>query len=594
MLSKNSITRKYLKASIFIVIVPILVANIILNRLYLDTLLDSYSRRILQNIEGISEVLNDEIKANTISATAITKNSEIIELVNNWFKAGTDRDKRSISERINNEFSYRTDINNIVFLFKGNGMYCYPKGQGLSEDRLRKDCRFDSDEGNVKILNTLTVITDTAEEKYQNSIVVRPDAADLNNNIEMICFSFDSKFLGNIGNIKLFGSSGQIVITDQNNRLLFSQKKQLTFKVNEEVDMLAKTGKNDNNSSVVIIEGKKQFATCYKIPETGWNMYGLVNYMDLTGETSKILKLAIVFMVFIILLFLVFSFLFLRDILIPVDKLSKKMKMVERGYLDTSIDIKEGNDEINNLGKSFNRMVSEIKKLINERDIKQKEKEKAEIEALQSQINPHFISNTLNSIRLMAMIAKVDSIKNMTEAFMKLLTSTFSRKGVFNTMEAELDVLRSYVYIMKVRFGDKFDVVFEMDESIRQCYILRLVLQPILENAILHGISDIEEKGLIKVKGYGLKGDLVVEIIDNGKGMSEEELKSLMSDEHRNTKGFNGMGLKNVDKRIKLNYGNGYGIKIDSVLGEYTNVKVILPYITYEQGGSFDAKGYGG
>ncbi len=594
MLSKNSITRKYLKASIFIVIVPILVANIILNRLYLDTLLDSYSRRILQNIEGISEVLNDEIKANTKSATAITKNSEIIELVNNWFKAGTDRDKRSISERINNEFSYRTDINNIVFLFKGNGMYCYPKGQGLSEDRLRKDCRFDSDEGNVKILNTLTVITDTAEEKYQNSIVVRLDAADINNNIEMICFSFDSKFLGNIGNIKLFGSSGQIVITDQNNRLLFSQKKQLTFKVNEEVDMLAKTGKNDNNSSVIIIEGKKQFATCYKIPETGWNMYGLVNYMDLTGETGKILKLAIVFMVFIILLFLVFSFLFLRDILIPVDKLSKKMKMVERGYLDTSIEIKEGNDEINNLGKSFNKMVSEIKKLINERDIKQKEKEKAEIEALQSQINPHFISNTLNSIRLMAMIAKVDSIKNMTEAFMKLLTSTFSRKGVFNTMEAELDVLRSYVYIMKVRFGDKFDVVFEMDESIRQCYILRLVLQPILENAILHGISDIEEKGLIKVKGYGLKGDLVVEIIDNGKGMSEEELKSLMSDEHRNTKGFNGMGLKNVDKRIKLNYGNGYGIKIDSVLGEYTNVKVILPYITYEQGGSFDAKGYGG
>jgi two-component system sensor histidine kinase YesM len=161
----------------------------------------------------------------------------------------------------------------------------------------------------------------------------------------------------------------------------------------------------------------------------------------------------------------------------------------------------------------------------------------------------------------MAMIAKVDSIKNMTEAFMKLLTSTFSRKGVFNTMEAELDVLRSYVYIMKVRFGDKFDVVFEMDESIRQCYILRLVLQPILENAILHGISDIEEKGLIKVKGYGLKGDLVVEIIDNGKGMSEEELKSLMSDEHRNTKGFNGMGLKNVDKRIKLNYGNAMVLK---------------------------------
>jgi two-component system sensor histidine kinase YesM len=592
MFKKNSITYKYMKASIFIVILPILVANVVLNKLYLDTLLGSYSDRILQNIEGISEELNSEIKADTSTALKTAKNSEIIELVNNWVKAENASYKIGLSEQINAKLDSITDIHSVVFLFKGKGMYCYPNRTLLSETEIREKSLFDSKEESVKVLNSLTGITGSVEGKYRNSIIVRPQISEIKNDIEAVYFSFNSIVLENINNIKLFGNSGQILITDSSGKVMFFQKKQIMLKVNREMNIFSESGIHGNDSGVLILDGKKVFATCFTIPDNGWRMYGLVDYMDLTKETGKILKFAIIFSVFIILLFLIFSVLFLRDMLIPVDKLTRKMKMVEKGYLDAAIEIK-GNDEINNLGKSFNRMISEIKKLINERDIKEKEKEKAEIEALQSQINPHFISNTLNSIRLMAMIAKVDSIKNMTEAFMKLLTSTFSRKGIFNTLETELEVLKSYVYIMNVRFGDKFDVVFEIDENIRQCYVLKLVLQPILENAILHGISDIEEKGLIKVKGFGLNGDLVIEIIDNGKGMSDEEIKDLLSDGYRNTKGFNGMGLKNVDKRIKLNYGNRFGLQISSVFGEFTNVRVVLPQIMYEQGGTFDAKSNG-
>jgi len=228
-------------------------------------------------------------------------------------------------------------------------------------------------------------------------------------------------------------------------------------------------------------------------------------------------------------------------------------------------------------------MVQEIKNLIKERDKIAGEKSKAEIEALQSQINPHFISNTLNSIRLMAMIAKVDSVKKMVEAFMKLLLASFSKTGKLIRIEEELEILKSYIYILKVRYDDKFDVDIECEEEIRGLYILRLLLQPILENAIFHGVGELENKGRITVKGCRQDDCIIFSIRDNGVGMTQEQIDRLMSEGSHNAGSFSSIGVINVDRRIKLNYGDRYGLEIESNYGEYTNVVIKLPVIRNDE-----------
>jgi two-component system sensor histidine kinase YesM len=588
MFNKNSITYKYLKASIFIVIIPVLVANIILNQLYLTILLGSHSDRILKNIEHVSSEIDNEIKNDTLIASNIANDSEIIDIVNGWAKEPFKGQEDSIVKQMENRFKYLTNLDFVIFIFREKGMYCYGGKPLVSEDELRRKCSPSVESGKkISVLDTLESITEDSKGKYIRSIIVSPDKAR-DNNIETIYIGFNSRVFDNINNYLMFGDSCGILVTNSKGEVLVSGYNDSTRGIDREIVLSDKDLKKNNTSFTSTINGYKYFVTSLTMPHCGWKIAGMVNYKDLTEDSDNIKKFSYIFFGIMLILFVAFSFLFLRDILIPVDNLTKKMKIVEKGYLDTSIEIR-GNDEINNLGKSFNNMVSEIRKLINERDTKEKEREKAEIEALQSQINPHFISNTLNSIRLMAMIAKADSIKNMTEAFMKLLNSTFNKKGIFNTIENEMDVLRSYIHIMKVRFGDKFDVEFQVDKSTRQLYVLKLVLQPILENAIYHGISDLDNKGLITIKSYRVSNDLVLEVRDNGKGMTEEELNELMSEGYRNTKGFNGIGLKNVDKRIKLNHGSKYGLKIESVFGEFTNVVILLPIISFEQGGGSDA-----
>ena len=187
---------------------------------------------------------------------------------------------------------------------------------------------------------------------------------------------------------------------------------------------------------------------------------------------------------------------------------------------------------------------------------------------------------------------------------MKLLSSSLGKDEATTAIAEEMENLRNYVHIMKVRYGDKFDVIFNIDQDLLNTGILKMILQPILENAILHGMSEKESKGVIKVSDSlirndlirndlirdgliqdgPIRGDVVFEIYDNGVGISPDQVRELLKGDFRNPKGFSSIGIGNVESRIKLNYGNRYGLTIESVLGQYTRVKVTLPLIGVAKG----------
>jgi len=207
-----------------------------------------------------------------------------------------------------------------------------------------------------------------------------------------------------------------------------------------------------------------------------------------------------------------------------------------------------------------------------------------ELQAMQYQITPHFIINTINSIKIMAMIANQRNIEKMTEAFMRLLSSILGKQGTESSVKEEIENIKHYIHIMKVRFGEKFAVEYDVEPSIEELRVLSFLLQPIVENSIIHGFNEKESDCMISIKGY-TKGDrLFFEVWDSGSGMSSVKARELPLRNQKNGNGFLSMGVYNVSRRIKLNYGRNYGLQVESKPEESTCVTFELPIIRPKAG----------
>jgi two-component system sensor histidine kinase YesM len=239
-----------------------------------------------------------------------------------------------------------------------------------------------------------------------------------------------------------------------------------------------------------------------------------------------------------------------------------------------------GYDEVAKLNKTFNRMVDHINLLFQRIEREKEEKLQLELQALQYQVNPHFLLNTLNSISMMADMYGAQHIKKMTVSLSTLLVNTLSKGGMHSTIEEEFNTLSSYADIMKLRYGDRFEVLFTIEPSAQELYILRLLLQPLVENSILHGMGDIYKKLNIHVHAKRNGAYLELTVSDDGVGMTRNQIETLLKRHHEKNSGFNHIGIHNVNRRIKLNFGEEYGLDIYSEVESGTQMKLLLPAIT--------------
>jgi two-component system sensor histidine kinase YesM len=232
-------------------------------------------------------------------------------------------------------------------------------------------------------------------------------------------------------------------------------------------------------------------------------------------------------------------------------------------------------------------MVSEIRRLTDERERQERERARLEMEALRLQINPHFLTNTLNSIRMMAAVSNAEPIRRMTAALMRVVSSSFRGDDRLAPLGEELDTLEQYILIMRVRYGDTFDVSMDMPVQMRGLLVLRMLLQPLVENSILHGLQGLDRRGRIGIAGREEKDPdmadvIVLEVRDNGRGISEESAAAALSRAPERHRGMTTIGLYNVNRRILLNHGNGFGLDVTSEPGVFTSVRLRLPRIAAE------------
>ena len=235
-------------------------------------------------------------------------------------------------------------------------------------------------------------------------------------------------------------------------------------------------------------------------------------------------------------------------------------------------------DEIGEIGRAVNHMALHIQELLTEMEKMYEQRKNIEISLLQSQINPHFLYNTLDSIRWMAVIQKSKNIEKTTKALENLLRNVAKGVGDKITLQEELSLVQDYVHIQKVRYVEVFDIRYEIPEEFLSCKIIKFTLQPIVENAIFHGIEPTGEFGEITLRAQSDGSSLYLTIEDNGAGMTAEELQSLKESlKTSNKDSLSGIGVANVDARLKLNYGSGYGLLYDSEPGKFTRVTIHIP-----------------
>lgn len=254
-----------------------------------------------------------------------------------------------------------------------------------------------------------------------------------------------------------------------------------------------------------------------------------------------------------------------------ITTLSEAMGRFSSGDMDTVVTIRS-NDEFSVLGNSFNEMTQNIRQLLE--TVRQKEKEKVElqIKSLQGQINLHFLFNTLNTIKNLCYIQRVTNVEKLVNALMELLHISMDNSSEWVTLETEINYISQYLEIYQYKSLDDIMCYIDMEDEVKQCLVLKFMVQPIVENSIIHGLEGQKGKGIIHISAQKKETDLEIVVKDNGNGFDVSK---------RNT--LNSIGLNNIEERIHIHFGKGYGLKVESVEGVSTTVSIHIPYLCTEK-----------
>ena len=371
------------------------------------------------------------------------------------------------------------------------------------------------------------------------------------------------------------GTKGYAFILDAKGNIVYHPQQQQLYNElqTENISLIMDTDED------TVLTGTGNDGKLYSISrseKTGWTVVDCTNVRELLSKSRQAQSVYVLTAIVLVAIALFFSRFMARSITLPIQKLRDSMKKVQEGDFSVSDVVVDSKNEIGSLTKSFDVMTHKIQELMEQNVHEQEEKRKSELKALQSQINPHFLYNTLDSIIWMAEGKKNEEVVLMTASLARLLRQSISNEDEVVPIANEVEYARGYLTIQKMRYKDKLEFQIDVDPSILHIPLIKLVLQPIIENAIYHGLKYKESKGLLIVKGFMKDGNAVLQIIDDGVGMDEETLAHIY-DRHKVNYHSNGVGVYNVQKRLKLYYGEDYGITYESEKGKGTTATITIP-----------------
>ncbi|WP_431800480.1 cache domain-containing sensor histidine kinase [Halobacillus andaensis] len=361
------------------------------------------------------------------------------------------------------------------------------------------------------------------------------------------------------------------VITSDNE--IFYQSSEGEWSINDFSNN--KDGSGYNRSE---INGKEYLLSYSHSQFSQLTYHHLLPYDNISKQTDAIKIIMVLCFLLMLTLTILLSRRAAQNISKPLESLSARMKKVQEGDFEESIPEEHYNDEIGELHDNFRLMLNRINELIKENYTKQLMIKETEYKALQAQINPHFLYNTLDSINWLAKVNKQEKISVMADALGNMMRNIISKKAPMITIKEELEIVRNYITIQRYRYDKRLDFTLDIPEQYHNSQIPKLSIQPIVENAIQHGLEEMIDECRITVNIFEKEEGIELTVTDNGPGIEENKLEGIYRGEIRSKS--SGIGLNNINERIKMMFGDAYGITIESEVGIGTKVKILLPYMT--------------
>ncbi len=573
----NSLRFRFMAITIVFILAPIILFSFIYSSLVKDIISKKYSETAIQSVyeagENIDFILNDLQEF----SNAILSNRDLIDALNN----PSMMEPVSFRNLLRGFFTSREDIDGI-YVYSDYNVYSVGTIKVTEEEDYMPINELYKSDGEIVWLSTrhekIKVLAGEFE-KYYFSLGRKLIDFNTLEELGLLIIDIDEKMLESSYKNLISGDNEEIIIYNENGEIMsHPDKSKIGASIADEV-YAREIALADSNSGYLSFkdENVEKIAIYSTSKINSWKIVKIVPYWYLYQELDEIqsnfIRMGIVYAIIAIFLMLFISV----KITEPIVTMMKVMKRAENGELDVRLKA-SGKDEIGQLGISFNNMIVKMKMLIDRLVEEERLKKEMELEVLHAQVNPHFLYNTLNTIRWMAKIQGAKGVSSALTALIKLLMVSINFGKDMISLEEEIEYVKNYILIQKLRFNERFSVDYIVEEACMACYVPKLILQPIVENSIIYGLKEEDSEGLkISIKAYRLEDSLVVEVNDNGPGIKPEILKDILKSEKDANK-FSKVGLNNINQRIQLSFGGANGIKIDTRENQGTSIIVMLPY----------------
>lgn len=587
--------RKLTVSYVCLIVFPLFIISIISFNLYSDEIQRTVIKSSVQSNESINKNLDTFLGMLSKLSEYPVKNKEILNLMTKDYSGDQypeyeqSEDKDTIKEHLYYNIKTHSDMIDSVILYKSDfEIFGRTPRESLnaaynpSQEQWFKS--IEELEGGCAIVGIHRDFQQSIKGNFVISVgraVIHPDTGK---NIGCVIINVRADNLDRLWMDAKLTENSKFYLIDENNNVVFSGDKSILSENIEEVlgqDMAF----DSSDDGIKSISGKDYYFISSKSKLSKWTVLTVIPQKELFSYINTMSYITLSVGALICILSVIIAIFIASSVTKPLHKLNLKMKQVGKGNFDVTID--EGYGEVGEIGRTVQKMMEEIKRLINEIYREEGEKRNAEMNALQAQINPHFLYNTLNTIKWMANMQGAKSIETALGSLSSLFSFIAKSNSDFIPIRAEIMFIQEYLSILSLRYYNRFFVSYEIDEEVYGYKTLKFLLQPVIENAIFHGIEGVDRKGLLKISAYKSGNRIVFVVEDNGKGIENEVLQSIFKeDEDIAHKRINSIGIPNIQKRVKLFFGEDYGLSIKSEDEHGTQVKVSIPAIPLDIGES--------
>ncbi|MDP4098149.1 sensor histidine kinase [Paenibacillus sp. P96] len=576
-LRRLSIKNRLLIAFLITSLLPVVIVALFSNMKYEAAISEKISASSTQILDELTQNASRELEQYETLSETIIMNS-LIQTNLPSYATMTDYEKNAMQKRIGDELGEQIfRISNLanVLVLTSSGETFFDLGYDSYSKNLPDMLKAVNDSPGNAYWTYLR--TDRGSNRIALSRKIYSEH-NLNRQLGYLIILIDEKvFSRNIYRFVDLGEGSRIYISDANGMIVSSVAQDI-----QQGSFFAKQAVFDRIRSKDLqeglrpfyadVEGRKTLVTSSYIWAADWYLVGLVPHSFLISELTAMRGSIVLFCLITLFLSGLLAMWIYFSIQSPMRSLLQYAKRIRMGKLETTIGTAYA-DEMDNLTETINGMVEQLKQLIYQVESEQQAKREAELKMLQAQINPHFMFNTLNSLKWSAMISGHNTVTQGLESLSELLRNTILVTDELIPLDKEIENLQHYATIQRIRYGDSFTLDCEIGSEITTCLVPKFMLQPIVENSILHGGEEDGRRVDIHVSARREGSIMRIRIVDNGKGFDVKEEQTTSSSSAK----LSGIGISNVDERIRLHFGSPYHLKTMSEPGKGTETEILLP-----------------